>query len=106
VHIRLTRVPIHFTANYMAAPKLRLGAGLVTHRAINFNSGGLGGDFKFDAASGPIFEIAYAGIGLSYTAMKYKDDQSRTYSANAFGLNFSITIPNKPQATLIVPVND
>jgi hypothetical protein len=93
VHIRLTRIPIHFTANYMAAKKLRLGAGLAMHRNINFNSDGLGDDMKFHPANGPVFEVAYAGIGLTYTGMQYKDQLNNTYSANAIGLSFSLTIP-------------
>jgi hypothetical protein len=106
VHVRLTRVPIHVTANYMAASKLRLGAGLAMHRAIKFNADGIGENITFDGANGPIFEIAYAGIGLSYTPMKYIDNKGNTYSANAIGLTFSLTIPNKPQTTTVIsPVN-
>ncbi|MCW3074662.1 MAG: hypothetical protein JWP69_1731 [Flaviaesturariibacter sp.] len=95
VHIRLTRIPIVLSGNYMATTKLRISAGLSMHRNIQFNTGGLGGDAKFKAASGPIFEIAYTGIGLSYTAMKYKDESNHSYSANAIGLTFSIALPRK-----------
>lgn len=94
-HIRLTRVPIQFTANWMAAKKLRLGAGLLMHKGIKFNADGIGNDLKFHPATGAIFEIAYAGIGLSYTAMQYKDFDSNNYSANAIGVTFSLTLPNK-----------
>lgn len=92
-HIRLTRIPIIVTGNYMATPKLRFGAGLAMHQNIQFKTDGLGGDHKFKSASGPTFEVAYAGVGLTYTAMKYKDETTQTYSANAIGLAFSITIP-------------
>lgn len=95
VHIRLTRIPIVVSGNYMATSKLRLSAGLSTHRNIRFNTGGLGGDTKFKAATGPIFEIAYSGVGLSYTAMKYTDEINHTYSANAIGLTFSIALPRQ-----------
>jgi hypothetical protein len=94
-HIRLTRVPIVVSANYMATQKLRFGAGVSMHRSIRFNTDGVGDDYKFKGANGPTFEIAYAGIGLIYTAMKYEDQSNRSYSANAIGLSFSLVIPNK-----------
>lgn len=93
VHIRLTRFPIQFTLNYMALEKLRLSAGMVTHTGIKFNSGGLGGDMTYKSKFGPVFEIAYYGIGVSFTALKYVDRQEKSYSANAFGVTFSGVIP-------------
>lgn len=95
VHVRLTRVPIVVSGNYMATPKLRLGAGLSMHRSIRFKTDGLGDDYNLQPASGPIFEIAYAGVGLTYTAMKYKDQENNSYSANAIGISYSIALPNK-----------
>ena len=76
-------------------PKLRFGAGLSMHRNIRFKTDGLGDDHTFEGANGPTFEIAYAGIGINYTAMKYKDQSNHSYSANAVGLSYSIAIPNK-----------
>lgn len=95
VHIRLTRIPFQFTGNWMAAKKLRLGAGMAMHTNIKFKADGIGEDILFDGASGPTFEVAYSGIGLTYTAMKYKDQDKHAYSANAIGLSFSLTIPGK-----------
>ena len=95
VHIRLTRVPIQLTANWMIADRLRIGAGLATHRAIKFNADNLGEDITFSAATGPTFEIAYRGIGLCYTAMTYKDHRNNKYAANAIGVLFSLAVPNK-----------
>lgn len=92
-HIRLTRVPIQVTGNWMAAKKLRLGAGLAMHTNIKFKADGIGEDLSFAGASGPTFEVAYSGIGLTYTVMTYKDNHKNTYSANAIGLSFSLTIP-------------
>jgi hypothetical protein len=94
-HIRLTRVPVNLTANWMAAKKLRLGAGLAMHRGIRFKADGIGEDLKFKGASGPVVEIAYSGIGLSYTAMKYRDEYDHSYSANAIGITFTGVIPGK-----------
>ncbi len=91
-HIRLTRVPIHFTANWMATKKIRLGAGLVTHQLIRFNADGFGEDIRFKGASGPIFEIAYDAIGISYTAMKYTDQAGIIYSANSIGVTISAAL--------------
>lgn len=95
VHIRLTRVPIHLTANLLATDKVRIGAGLVMHRNIRFKADGLGSDFSIGNANGPIFEIAYSGIGISFTSMQYKDQANGTYSANAFGITFSGVFPKK-----------
>ena len=92
-HIRLTRIPIIVTGNFMATPKLRLSAGLSMHRSIWFKTDGVGDDYRFKPANGPIFEIAYAGVGLTYTAMTYKDQANHSYSANAIGLSFSIAFP-------------
>lgn len=94
-HIRLTRVPIHLTGSIMATNKLRIGAGLAMHNGIKFKADGIGTDFSIKNTSGPIFEIAYRGIGISYTVMKYTDNAGETYSANAFGIIFSGVFPRK-----------
>lgn len=94
-HIRLTRIPIIVTGNYMATPKLRLATGFSMHQNIQFKTDGLGGDYKLKSPGGPTFEIAYAGVGLTYTVMKYKDPANKSYSANSVGLSFSITVPNR-----------
>src|SRR6476620_10766958 len=53
VHIRLTRIPINVTANWMATQKLRFGAGIASHQAIHFKADGLGQDINFAGATGP-----------------------------------------------------
>ena len=95
VHIRLTRVPIQLTANWMATEKLRFGAGIASHQAIKFKADGIGKDLVFGGATGPTFEAAYSGIGLTYTVMRYQDQDKNAYSANAIGLSFTFAIPNK-----------
>jgi hypothetical protein len=95
VHIRMTRVPVQLMANWMATKKLRLGAGVVTHQAIRFKADGIGENMKFEAATGPTFEVAYAGVGLSYTPMTYKDQNHYSYSANAIGVTFRFAIPKR-----------
>ncbi len=94
-HIRLTRVPFHFTANWMITDRLLIGAGLAMHRGIQFKADGIGEDITFKGASGPTFEIAYRGVGLQYTAMQYKDQYHQTYSANSIGLAYTATIPGR-----------
>jgi hypothetical protein len=94
-HIRLTRIPINLTANLMASETIRLSAGLSMHQAIKFKADGIGSDFRLNNASGPIFEIAYKVVGLSYTAMTYKDQDNVSYSANAIGITFSGVFPRK-----------
>ena len=92
-HIRLTRVPLHLTANWMVTEKIRVGAGLASHRNIQFKADGIGEDVTFKGATGPMFEVAYGMVGLSYTAMKYTDHSNLTYSANAIGLTISGVFP-------------
>jgi hypothetical protein len=94
-NIRMTRIPLQLTANYMAAKKLRLSAGLANHQIIQFKSDGLSEDGKYKSPTGAIFEIAYSGIGLTYTAMKYNDTQDIGYSANSIGVSFTMTIPTR-----------
>ena len=94
-HIRLTRVPILVTANWMATQKLRLGAGLAAHRGIRFKADGVGEDMTFHGDTGPTFEVAYSGIGLTYTAMTYKDQEKHTYSANAVGVSLTLALPKR-----------
>jgi hypothetical protein len=94
-HIRITRVPLHLTANWMAAKKLRLSAGIVNHQGIQFKADGIGDDIKLKSSTGAVFEIAYHGVGLTYTALKYKDQANVSYSANAIGVSFTATIPKR-----------
>jgi opacity protein-like surface antigen len=94
-HIRLSRLPIQATANWMITDKFRIGAGLVTHQNIRFKADGITQDIRFSSASGPVFEVAYRSVGLSYTLMTYKDQANVTYNANAFGVTFSGVIKKK-----------
>ena len=95
-HIRLTRIPFQFTANVYPVQKFRIAAGLSAHTGIRFNADGITQNLSFQSANGPVFEIAYAGIGLTYTAIKYKNKEyGDVYSANAFGVSFSTTFGNK-----------
>jgi hypothetical protein len=94
-HIRLRRIPVHLNANYMITDKLLVGAGIAMHRSIFFKTDGLGEDMKFRSANGPRFEVSYSGVGLTYTAMQYKDMLNNTYAANAFGLSFTAVIPKR-----------
>jgi hypothetical protein len=88
-HIRLTRIPLQASLNYFPVKKLRLAAGMVSHQAIRINFDGLGDNAKFTSAPGPVFEIAYAGFGLSYTLLTYKGTNESSFRANAIGITFS-----------------
>lgn len=88
-HIRLTRIPLQLTANYIAPNKIRLAAGIVTHQAIRLNFDGLGENAKLTSSPGLLLEAGYGAIALSYTLMTYKDNASRSYSANAIGITIS-----------------
>ncbi len=91
-HIRLTRIPLQFTANYYIIDDIRIGAGFVSHQNIRFKGDGVGPDVDFDPALGPIFEVAYRGFGISTVLMDYTDEFGDSFSANAFGLTFSGTV--------------
>ena len=88
-HIRLTRIPMILTANWMYQEDWRIGAGIVSHQAIRFNAGGLGNNFDLSSLAGLVVEVAYKGIGLSYTKLTYEDEFGIFYGANAIGLTFS-----------------
>ncbi len=94
-HIRLTRVPVQLTGNWMLTDQLRAGAGVALHRGIKFTADGIGPDITFKGAAGPTFDLAYRGIGLMYTAMSYTDQFGKKYAANAFGLAFTGVLPRR-----------
>lgn len=93
--IRLTRLPINISGNYMATKDIRIGVGLSTHQNIRLKGDGFIEDYKLNKAIGPRFEIAYKWFGLSYTIMNYVDEMDEKYSANSIGFSVSIALPNK-----------
>lgn len=88
-HIRLTRIPLQLTFNYMPANKIRLAAGVVTHQAIRLKFDGVGDNSKLTSSPGMVLEAGYGLFALSYTFMTYKDNASRSFSANAIGITIS-----------------
>lgn len=88
-HIRLTRIPLQLSLNYVPVKKLRLATGVVTHQAINLKFDGLGQDAKFTSSPGLQFEAGYGLFALSYTVMTYKDADKTSYRANAIGITIS-----------------
>ena len=88
-NIRLTRLPLYLTANWMPVKKLRLSAGIANHQNIQFKADGLGSDIDLTGSTGPTFEVAFHGVALRYTVMKYKDQDNYSYSANSVGISFS-----------------
>lgn len=92
VHIRLTRIPVNLSANWVFNDAWRVGVGLASHQNISLNFGGLDTNAKLNSNTGPVFEFAYKWIGISYTAMQYSL-RNETYLANAFGITFSGVVP-------------
>jgi hypothetical protein len=88
-NIRLTRIPLQLSLNYMPAKKWRFATGIVSHQAINLKFDGLGQDAKFTSVPGLQFEAGYGLFALSYTVMKYKDANNASYRANAIGVTIS-----------------
>ncbi len=95
VHVRLTRIPLQLSLNYVPVKKLRLAAGIVSHQAINLKFDGIGEDAKFKSSPGLQLETGYGPFALSYTIMKYKDADNTSYNANAIGLTISGVIRSK-----------
>ena len=94
-NISLSRVPVQLTANWMATKKLRFGAGIASHQVSRFKADNLGEDITFRGALGPTVELAYSVIGLTYTAMTYKDQADKKYSANALGVSITLALPKR-----------
>lgn len=94
-NISLSRVPVQVTANLMATKELRFGAGVASHQAIRFKADGIGEDITFRNALGPTVELAYSVIGLTYTAMTYRDQADKKYSANAIGVSITFALPKR-----------
>ncbi|MCH7396465.1 hypothetical protein MM236_00635 [Belliella sp. DSM 107340] len=88
-NIRLTRIPLVLTGNYVINDTWRFGVGISQHQAIKFNAGGVGTSFDLSSNLGPVFEFGYKWVALSYTLMQYSDNSNATYSANAFGVTLS-----------------
>ena len=89
VHVRLTRIPLQLSLNYVPVKKLRFAAGVVSHQAINLKFDGIGEDAKFKSSPGLQLEAGYGLFALSYTFMKYKDDNNESFNANAIGVTIS-----------------
>jgi hypothetical protein len=94
-NISLSRVPVQLTANWMVTKQLRFGAGLASHQNIRFKADGIGEDISFRSSLGPTVELAYGVIGLSYTAMTYKDQAEKKYSADALGVSITLAFPKR-----------
>jgi hypothetical protein len=88
-HIRLTRIPLQLSLNYVPAKKWRFATGIVSHQAINLNFDGLGQNAKFTSTPGLQLEAGYGLFALSYTLMTYKDANNAAYRANAIGVTIS-----------------
>lgn len=88
-HIRLTRIPLQLSVNYMPVKKLRVATGIVSHQAINLKFDGLGQNEKFTSSPGLQFEAGYGLFALSYTLMSYRDANNASYKANAIGITIS-----------------
>lgn len=94
-HIRLTRVPLQISANWMATKKLRFGAGLTSHQAVRFKAGGFADDLTLRATPGPTFELAYGALGVNYTSMSYRDQTDEKYSASSIGVSLTFAFPKR-----------
>jgi len=92
-NIRLTRFPINLTPFWKITDDVRLGVGVSTHLGAKLNGDGFIPDVKFTSEAGPRFEFGYKWFALTYTAINYKDDFNKSFSASSFGASVSFTIP-------------
>jgi hypothetical protein len=93
--ITLTRIPIRLIASYEVSPGVTVGGGLVHHTAVQFNGDNIGPDMEFDDATGAEVELAWNGIGLAYTSMRYTDEDGVEYDASNIGLIFTYTFGSR-----------
>lgn len=92
-NIRLTRFPIQLTPFWKINEDVRLGVGISTHLGPKLNGDGFTPDVKFESNAGPRFEFGYKWFALTYTAINYKDNFNKSFSASSFGASVSFTIP-------------
>jgi hypothetical protein len=93
--ITLTRIPIRLIASYEVSPGVTMGGGLVHHTAVKFNGDHIGPDMEFDDATGAAVELAWNGIGLAYTSMRYTDEDGVEYDASNIGFIFTYTFGSR-----------
>ncbi|MEL6926220.1 MAG: hypothetical protein AAFO94_19415, partial [Bacteroidota bacterium] len=90
---RITRFPVHLSANWVIKEDFRLGVGATNHLAAKVVGDGFVEDRDFDSSTGPRFEFAYKGFALSYTIINYTDQSDgEVFSANCFGISYSGTL--------------
>lgn len=93
--ITLTRFPLQVSGVVNLNEKWWLSAGLATQAGIKFKGDWVLNSFKLTTKGGPTFGLGYKQFYISYTGMKYTDDQQYKYDASSFGLGFLIPLKKK-----------
>lgn len=105
-NITLTRFPMRLSGVVHFTPKWWASAGFATQQRIVFKGDGILDNFKLSTSGGPHIELGYNQLFLSYTGMKYKDNQNGVYDASCFGLGFLFPLKKKtPTVMMQVPAN-
>jgi hypothetical protein len=94
-NITLTRFPLQVSGVLKLDEKWWMSAGLATQAGINFKGDWVLNSFKLTTKGGPTFGLGYKQFFVSYTGMKYTDDQQYDYNASSFGLGFLIPLKKK-----------
>lgn len=94
-NITLTRFPLQVSGVLNLDEKWWMSAGLATQAGINFKGDWVLNSFKLTTKGGPTFGLGYKQFYVSYTGMKYTDDQQYEYNASSFGLGFLIPLKKK-----------
>jgi hypothetical protein len=85
--IGIDRIVYEVVGNYDWPSGFRVGAGLTQHTGIKLHGDGFGPNLKFDDATGVTAEFGWRWIGLSYTAIDYKDEFGGKWNAGSVGLD-------------------
>jgi hypothetical protein len=99
-NITLTRFPLQVSGVLNLDEKWWVSAGLATQAGINFKGDWVLNSFKLSTKGGPTIGLGYKQFYLSYTAMKYTDDQKYEYNASSFGLGFLIPLKKRVLTTV------
>jgi hypothetical protein len=84
--IYMRRVPMELIVDYMYENGAWLGLGVSRHTGIQYNGGGVNPNVAFEDATGPVIEVGWQWIGLSYTFMDYTATGGGTVNADNVGL--------------------
>lgn len=94
-NIMFLRFPVHLTPFWKINDDFRFGVGITTHLNPKLRGDGFFPDVSYTSNTNPRFEFGYKWAALTYTPMKYTDQDGEVFSGNSIGFSFSGTLPNR-----------